>query len=392
MHVSSKPSRPKAPSAIPWMYGPRILCAAMLAALLAQRVRAAEMFVYFGFHSPSPGAGFSLARFDTDTGALYKPQFLLEAKEPAFFVMSADGTRLYTRNSGTPGGLSSYAVEPRTGRLRLLNRALAGGGDTSFISLDRAGRHVLVANYDGGSVAVFALRPDGSIGDWTAFDQHSGRSVNPVRQTHAYAHAIVLDPANRFALVPDLGADRLYIYRYDEAAGSLEPNIPAYVPIAPGSGPRHVRFHPNGRWVYLINEIASTIVAFTWDPVAGTLMPIQTISTLPSDFKGASTCAEIEIHPNGRFLYGSNRGHDSLAVFAIDQATGKLSPVEFQPSGGKTPRNFALDPTARWMILTNQDSSNAIVFRVDANSGSLTQTGGPVPVPSPFCERFLPIP
>jgi 6-phosphogluconolactonase len=369
----------------------RILPAAMLALLLTQTMQAAETFVYFGSHSPSPGAGFSLARFDTDTGALSKPQFLLEAKESAFFIISTDGTRLYTCNSGTPGGLSSYAVEPHTGHLTLLNRVLAGGGDTSFISLDRAGRHVLVANYDGGSVAVFALRPDGSIGGWTAFDQHRGQSVNPIRQTHAYAHAIVLDPANRFALVPDLGVDRLYIYRYDEATGGLEPNVPAYVPIAPGSGPRHVRFHPNGRWVYLINEIASTIVAFTWDPMAGTLAPFQTVSTLPADFNGVSACAELEIHPNGRFLYGSNRGHDSVAVFAIDQVTGKLSSVEFQSSGGKTPRNFAFDPTARWIILTNQDSSNAVVFRVDANSGRLTQTGDPVPVPSPFCERFLTI-
>jgi 6-phosphogluconolactonase len=370
---------------------PRILRTAMLALLLTQTMQAVEMFVYFGSHSLSPGVGFSLARFDTDTGALSRPQFLLEAKEPAFFVVSSDGSRLYTCNSGTPGGLSSYAVEPHTGHLALLNRALAGGGDTSFISLDKAGRHVLVANYDGGSVAVFALRPDGSIGDWTAFDQHRGQSVNPVRQTHAYAHAIVLDPANRFALVPDLGVDRLYVYRYDEATGGLEPNVPAYVPIAPGSGPRHVRFHPNGRWVYLINEIASTIVAFTWDPAAGTLAPFQTVSTLPADFKGVSACAELEIHPNGRFIYGSNRGHDSVAVFAIDQVTGKLSSIEFQSSGGKTPRNFAFDPTARWIILTNQDSSTAVVFRVNANSGRLTQTGDPVPVPSPFCERFLPI-
>ena len=368
---------------------PRILRTAMLAFLLTQAMRAAETFVYFGSHSPSPGAGFSLARFDTDTGTLSSPQFLLEAKEPAFFVISADGARLYTCNSGSPGGLSSYAVEPHTGHLTLLNRVLAGGGDTSFISLDKAGRHVLVANYDGGSVAVFALRPDGSIGDWTAFDQHRGQSVNPIRQTHAYAHAIVLDPANRYALVPDLGTDRLYLYRYDEATGGLEPNVPAYVPIVPGSGPRHVRFHPNGRWVYLINEIASTIVAFTWDPVAGTLAPLQTVSTLPADFKGVSACAELEIHPNGRFLYGSNRGHDSVAVFAIDQVTGRLSSVEFQSSGGKTPRNFAFDPTSRWIILTNQDSSTAVVFRVDAHSGRLTQTGDPVPVPSPFCERFL---
>ncbi len=370
---------------------PRLLRHAMLALLLTQAMAAAEMFVYFGSHSAGPGAGFSLARFDTDTGSLSRPEFLLEAREPAFFVLSAEGARLYTCNSGTPGGLSAYAVDPHTGHLTLLNRVLAGGGDTSFISLDRSGRHVLVANYDGGSVAVFALRPDGSIGDWTAFDQHRGQGVNPVRQTHAYAHAIVLDPANQFALVPDLGLDKLFIYRFDEGTGSLAPHVPSYVPIAPGSGPRHVRFHPNGHWVYLINEIACTVEAFNWDARAGTLSPFQTISTLPADFKGANACAELEIHPNGRFLYGTNRGHDSVAVFAIDQVTGMLTPVELHPCGGRTPRNFAFDPTARWILLTNQDSGNAVVFRVDATSGRLTQTGDPVAVPAPFCERFLPI-
>jgi 6-phosphogluconolactonase len=370
---------------------PRMLSRALLAVVLAQTAQAAGMFVFFGSHNPAPGAGFSLARFDTDTGALSRPEFLLEAKEPAFFVISADGSCLYTCNSGTPGGLSSYAADSHTGHLTLLNRVLAGGGDTSYISLDKAGRHVLVANYDGGSVAVFALRPDGSIGDWTGFDQHRGQSANPVRQTHAYAHAVVLDEANRFALVPDLGVDKLFVYRFDPASGSLLPNSPAFVPVAPGSGPRHVRFHPNGRWVYLINEIASTIEAFNWDSRGGTLAPFQTVSTLPSDYHGMNACAELEIHPNGRFLYGSNRGHDSVAVFRIDQETGKLSPVEYRASGGRTPRNFAFDPAAKWLLVTNQDSNNAVVFRVDPDSGRLSQTGDPVTVPSPFCERFLPI-
>jgi len=370
----------------------RLFCLVLFAVPLIRSVPAADTFVYFGSHSSGPGIGFSRARFDIETGALAKPEFLLEAKEPAFFVFSADGSRLYTCNSGTPGGLSAYAVEPHTGNLKLLNRVLAGGGDTSYISLDRTGRHVLVANYDGGNIAVFALKPDGAIGDWTAFDQHAGRSVNPRRQTHAYAHAIILDPTNRFVLVPDLGVDRLFVYRFDEKSGALTPNDPPFASIAPGSGPRHVRFHPNGRWVYLINEIASTIVAFAWNTGDGTLTPFQTATTLPAVFSGVSTCAELEIHPNGRFLYGSNRGHDSLAVFAIDQDTGRLTPVEHVPSGGKTPRNFAFDPTGRWIVLTNQDSGNAVVFRVDAATGRLTRTGDPVSVPSPFCERFLTVP
>ncbi len=366
-----------------------LLSLLLLAVLPIHSAPAADTFVYFGSHGSGPGVGFSLARFDTETGALTKPEFLLEAREPAFFILNPDGSRLYTCNSGTPGGLSAYAVEAHTGRLRLLNRVLAGGGDTSFISLDRTGHYVLVANYDGGSVAVFSLKPDGAIGDWTAFDQHAGHSVNPLRQTHAYAHSIVLDPTNRFALVPDLGVDRLFVYRFEEKSGALIPNDPPFAAIAPGSGPRHVRFHPNGRWVYLINEMASTIDAFEWDSGKGTLIPFQTATTLPADFRGVSACAELEIHPNGRFLYGSNRGHDSLAVFAIDPGTGRLTPVEHVSSGGRTPRNFAFDLTGRWIVLTNQDSSNAVVFRVDAASGRLTRVGDPVPVPSPFCERFL---
>jgi len=369
-----------------------VLCVFALALPLLSSARAEDLLVYFGSHSSAPGAGFSLAHFNPDTGVLTRPEFLLAAKEPAFFVLSPDGSRLYSCNSGSPGGLSAYAVEPRTGRLTLLNRVLAGGGDTSFITLDHTGRYVLVANYNGGNIAAFALRPDGSIGDWTAFDQHTGKSVHPGRQTKAYAHAIVLDPTNRFALVPDLGVDKLYIYRFDEKTGALTPNNPAFAAIAPGSGPRHVRFHPNGHWVYLINELASTIAAFTWDSVHGTLTPLQTVTTLPADFSGTSTCAELEVHPNGRFLYGSNRGHDSLAVFAIDQTSGLLTPVEHVASGGKTPRNFAFDPTSRWIVLTNQDSSNAVVFRVDAATGRLTRTGDPVPVPAPFCERFLAVP
>ena len=367
----------------------RVASFAILTITAQLSAHAAEMFVYFGSHGSGPGIGFSLARFDSDTGVLTRPEFLLEAKEPAFFVISPDGSRLYTCNSGSPGGLSSYAVEPHTGHLRLLNRVLAGGGDTSFITLDRTGRFALVANYDGGNVSAFAITPEGKIGDWTAFDRHTGHSVHPGRQTHAYAHAIVLDPTNRFALVPDLGVDRLYVYRFDEKSGSLTPNNPPFAPIAPGSGPRHVRFHPNGRWVYLINEIASTVTAFAWDSTNGTLTSMQTASTLPAEFTGVSTCAELEIHPNGNFLYGSNRGHNSLAVFAINQTTGLLTPVEHVASGGKTPRNFAFDPTGRWIVLTNQDSSNAVVFHVDSSTGKLSRTGDPVPVPSPFCERFL---
>lgn len=249
----------------------------------------------------------------------------------------------------------------------------------------------MAANYDGGNVAAFALKPDHTIGDWTAFIQHTGHSVNPQRQTHAYAHSIITDPTNRFALVADLGVDKLFVYRFDAHDGSLKPNKPGYVDVTAGSGPRHVRFHPSGRWVYLINEIASTVTGFTWDSEKGTLNEFQTVSTLSADFKGANACAELEIHPNGKFLYGSNRGDDSLAVLSIDPTNGHLSLVQRISSGGKTPRNFAFDPTSRWIVCTNHGSNNAVVFSVNPDTGYLAQVGEPVSVPSPFCERFLPV-
>lgn len=349
------------------------------------------MFVYFGTHRSGTKIGFSLAHFDTDTGALTKPEFLLESPAPAFFTIHPDGRHLYTCNSGSPGAVSAYEIESHTGHLKFLNRVPAGGPDTSYVSLDQTGHYVLAANYSGGNIAVFAIKPDGSLGERTAFVQHTGSSVNPQRQTHAYAHSIIVDPSNRFALVADLGVDKVFVYRFNEKDGSLATNNPPFVNIKPGSGPRHVKFHPNGRWVYVISEIASTVTAFNWDSTNGTLTEFQTVSALPADFKGTNTCAEIVVHPNGKFLYASNRGDDSLAVFAIDQTTGRLTPIERVSSGGNTPRNFAFDPTGNWIICSNHGSDVAVVFRADENTGKLAQTGQPMPVPYPFCERFLPV-
>ncbi len=372
--------------------GRRLLLPLIALGALTPRLAAADMYVYFGSHSFGPGIGFSLAHFDTENGQLSQPRFLLEAREPAFFVIHPDGRHLYTCNSGEPGGVSAYAIDPRTGALTLINRVLAGGGDTSFICLDRTGRYALAANYDGGNVSVFALRPDGGIGDWTAFVQHHGSSVNRERQAHAYAHSIITDPTNRFALVADLGLDKVFVYRFDDRNGSLTPNAPAFVTVAPGSGPRHVRFHPNGRWVYLVSEMASTVTGFNWSTPTGTLSEFQTISTLPRDYAGTSMAAEILVHPNGRFLYASNRGLDSIAVVSIDGATGHLGLVENVPSGGSKPRNFAFDPSGKWIICTNTDANNAVVFSIDEATGRLTRTGAPVSLPSPYCERFLPVP
>ncbi len=370
---------------------PRLLGLLAVATTVPAR-GAADCFVIFGTHRSGPHIGFSLARFNPATGTLTKPAFLAEAVEPGFFVIHPDGRHLYTCNADNVGGVSAYAVDPATARLTLLNQVSSGGSDPAYISLDRTGRFVLVANYNAGNLAVFALEPDGRIGRRTAFEQHAGHSVNPTRQTQPHVHSIIVDPSNRYVLSADLGLDRLYVYRFDAATGSLAPADPPYVAARPGSGPRHVTFHPNGRWVYLDCEMANTVTAFAWDSGTGRLSEIQTVSSLPPGFEGTSTAAEILVHPGGRFLYVSNRGHDSLAAFAIDAATGRLSPVGWTPSGGRTPRNFAFDPTGRWLLVTNHDSDNAVVFRVDDQTGRLQQAGPPIPAPYPFGVRFLDAP
>jgi 6-phosphogluconolactonase len=367
-----------------------IICAAV-ACLYVRILSGADMLTYFGTQRTGTNAGFSLAHFDTDTGVLTKPEFLLAATAPAFFVIHPDGRHLYTCNAASSGGVSAYEIEPHTGALKFLNRVSSGGAGPCYVSLDQTARFALVANYAGGSIAVFAIQPDGSLGERAAFVQHTGNSVNPQRQTHAYAHSIIVDPSNRFALVDDLGVDKIFVYHFNAQDGSLTPNDPPFAGIRPGSGPRHLAFHPNGRWVYVISEIASTVTAFNWNPANGSLAEFQTISALPENFNGTNTSAEIALHPNGKFLYASNRGDDSLAVFAIDPATGKLGLVERVSCGGRTPRFFTFDPTGKWLLCSNHGSDTTVVFRVDEKTGKLAQIGQPVSVSYPFCERFLPV-
>jgi 6-phosphogluconolactonase len=364
-----------------------ILAVACGLALSVVSAVAEELTVYFGTHTAAPGKGFSVSHFNTESGMLTKPEFLLETPAPAYYVIAPGGRRLYSCNS--TGFISAYSIDPATAQLKLINQVPSGGGDPSYISLDRTSHFVLVANYEGGNIGVWALKPDGSLGERTAFVQHMGSSVNPLRQTHAYAHSIIVDPSNRFALVADLGLDKLFVYKFNVKDGSLAPNDPPFVKVTPGAGARHVIFHPNGKWVYLISEMGSRIFLFNWDGGPGTLTEVQSVSTLPPDFHGVSTCAEIKVHPNGKFLYASNRGHDSIAAFSIDAKTGRLTPIQHVPSGGKTPRNFDFDPAARWLLVTNHGSNTAMVFRINRKTGLLIPTGNPVDVPYPFCPRFL---
>jgi 6-phosphogluconolactonase len=356
-------------------------------AAAAYPVAAQDAFVLFGTHSSGPQSGFSIARFSLTTGLLETPHFLLQSSAPAYFVLGRGERFLYTCNSD--GFVSAYSVDPEKGKLTFLNKQPTGGGDPSYISLDNTNKYVFVANYQGGSVAAWALQPNGSLGERTAFIQDVGHSVDPQRQTRPSAHSIVVAPSNRFVLAADLGLDKVFIYRFDALTGKLTPNSTPFAAVTLGTGPRHIVFHPNGRWVYVITEMGSTVEFFRWNDRQGLLTHEQSISTLSADFHGVSTAAEIRVSPDGRFLYTSNRGHDSITVFAIDPGNGRVEPIQNLPSGGRTPRNFDPDPSWRWLLVTNQDSNNAQIFHIDPTTGKLAAAGAPVAVPSTFSPRFL---
>jgi 6-phosphogluconolactonase len=354
-----------------------------------------EFLACFGTGRGGANTGFSIATFNADTGVLTPRTVARTAQAPSIFLFSRDGRRLYTcfpgrTFQGEPGGgIGAFAVDPATGGLTALNTALSGGADPGFLSLDRAGRFLFVANYNGGNLAVFALEPDGSLGARTCFVQHTGASIHPTRQTKAFCEVIFTDSTNRFVLCTDLGLDKIFIYRFDAQAGTLTPGDMPFALIAPGSGPRHASFGPGERFLYVIGEMANTITAYAWDGARGTLTEVQTVPTLPEDFNGHSSAAEILVHANGKHLYASNRGHDSLVVFAIDAPTGRLSPVQHVATGGRTPRCFSFDPTGQWLVVSNQATDNAVVFRIDAATGKLTPHGEPVAVPSPLQLEFM---
>jgi len=355
----------------------------------------APLLVYIGTYSGPHSKGIYLSRFDRETGKLSAPELAVETKSPSFLAVHPNRRFLYavgeidTFEGKKAGAVSAFSLDRSTGKLALLNQQSSGGPGPCHVAVDRSGKCVLVANYGGGSIAALPVAPDGRLSAASAFIQHQGSSVNRQRQEGPHAHFMTTDPANRLALVCDLGLDQVLVYQLDPARGSLTPHNPPAAALEPGSGPRHLAFHPGGRFAYVINEMKSTITVFSFDSRHGVLSPLQTISTLPEDFKGSSSCAEIEIHPSGKFAYGSNRGHDSLAVFAVDAKKGTLSLVEHQSTQGKTPRHFALVPGGKWLLAENQDSDSIVVFGVDAKSGKLTPTGQKLEVGRPVCVQFV---
>lgn len=367
---------------------------APLAWAAAPQTAAREYIVYLGTGG-SKTKGIYACRFNPATGSLSDPVLAAEASNPSFLAVHPSLKYLYavgeTGGRGRGGTVSAFSMDRKTGKLTLLNTVSSGGPGPCHLVVDKTGKNVLVANYSGGSVAVLPIQADGSLSDRSSFIQHSGSSVDKARQEGPHAHSINVSPDNRFAVVADLGLDEVLVYRFDAVKGTLAPNDPPFAKVAPGAGPRHFTFHPNGKFGYVINEMGSTVTAFAWDARRGVLSEIQTISTLPAGFTGTNYDAEVITDRAGRFLYGSNRGHDSIALFSIDPRKGTLRFVETVSSQGKFPRNFNLDPTGAWMLVGNQNTDNVAVYKVDGSTGRITPTGRQVQAPSPICIKFVPV-
>jgi len=316
---------------------------------------------------------------------------------PSYLALEKTGKAMYvvnelkTYHGLQTGTVSAYRIGAHPWELQLLNVQITNGTDPCHISLDRTGKFVAVANFASGSVAVYPILADGKLGEPVGFSQHTGSSVNLKRQAGPHAHAVVFDPSNHYLLVPDLGLDKIIVYEFNENTGSIALETTKVVHIAAGSGPRYLEYHPSGKFAYLINELSSTINVFAIDCQNCLFQEIQTISTLPENYSGSSTCADLHIHPSGKFLYASNRGHDSLAVFDIDSENGYLSWKGCIPTKGKTPRNFAIDPDGKYLLVANQDTDNIVAFSIDSTNGLLTEIGIEIPVPTPVCIQFAPI-
>ena len=368
--------------------------------LLATSMSASTQLIFLGTNTPKDGAsrGIYAVHLDSATGALSEPVLAAETRSPTFLAWRPDHRVLYALGKGpapdgqTTAGVAAFAFDAAAEKISLLNSRGTGGGSTTHLAVDATGRAIVTVSYGSGYVASFPLGADGRIGERTSFIPHQGPlGPNPLRQEKPHPHSATISPDNRFAFVADLGLDRVFSYRLDAAQGTLAPNDPAFIAVQPGSGPRHTKFSKDGRFFYILGEIDGSVTVCAYDAATGTGTPIQHTTTLPAGFKvtDPDRAAEIRVHPNGRFVYASNRGHDSIAVFAVN-TNGTLRLVEITPCGGKHPRNFSLSPDGRWLVCANMESNNLTAFKVDAATGRLTATGQPVTVPQPVCVLFAP--
>ncbi|MBX3010961.1 MAG: lactonase family protein [Caldilineaceae bacterium] len=358
------------------------------------------MYLYVGTytrslpHVQAKSEGIYLLKLDPTTGALSHVNKITGVDNPSYLTLHPNGKYLYAVNEvGDFGGkdsgaVSAFAIDATTGQLTFLNQETTDGSAPCHLCVDQTGRYLLTANYSGGSVCVHPIGSDGRLAPLHDFVQHTGSSINPQRQQEPHAHSFTIAADNRFAYAADLGMDRVLIYAFNADQGKLTPAAQPWVRVHPGAGPRHFDFHPDGHYAYVINELDSTVTAFAYEASNGRLTEIQSLSTLPAGFDGRSHCADIHVHPAGKFVYGSNRGHDSIAIFAIDTVTGHLTAVGHESTQGAIPRNFVIDPTGTFLLAANQNTDTVVSFWIDQATGQLTPTGHRLDVPTPVCLKF----
>lgn len=367
---------------------------------------ASQMFVYVGTYTEpirfgtgrilqGKGEGIYVYRLDQSSGAMELVSTATGITNPSYLAFHPSQHFLYAVNElktyedRPTGTISAFAVDQKTGKLEFLNKRLTHGTDPCHVLVDKNGKYVLAANFMSGSVCILPVLADGSLREASDFIQHQGSSIDPVRQIGPHAHSVTLDKANRFAFVPDLGLDKVMLYKFDPERGRLEQNEVPWIKMKPGAGPRHMAFHPCGRFAYLVNELNSTVAALSYDGGRGTFTELQIVPTLPEAFRGESTCGDVQVSPSGGFAYASNRGHDSIVIYKIDQHAGRLTYVGHEPTQGKTPRHFGIDPTGTYLLAANQDTDSIVAFRIDPHTGQLQPTGHVTQVPTPVCIKFL---
>jgi 6-phosphogluconolactonase len=348
-----------------------------------------DYLVYVGTYTQEASKGIYAYRYASSTGELTPIGLVAEIEQASFQAVHPNGRFLYSVSETDEGSVVAYAIDRESGKLTELNRVSAHGAWPCHLNVDATGGTLAVANYNSGNLAAFPINPDGSLGEASAVIQHEGKTFDEARQPGPLAHSVNYSPDNRFLMASDKGLDKVFVYKFDPATSSLTPNTPDAVSVNPGSGPRHSAFHPNARYAYGINEIASTLTAYAYDADQGALTELQTLSTLPEGFSDRNSTAEIEVHPSGKFLYGSNRGHNSIALFAIDAEKGTVNLVEHAATEGGPPRNFAIDPTGQFLFAANQRTGNILSFRIDSENGHLTPTGKSVEIDSPVCIKFV---
>lgn len=366
------------------------LAVGMVLSSASQATAAEEPLVFISAFAPGDKGAIHAFKLNPKTGELTQVARTTDVEHPFFLAVSPDNQYLYSIHApGKFGGkdneyVTAYKLEGRTGKLQQLNRQSSLGTASCYLDIDDTGKAVVVANYTTGSIASLPVKADGSLGEAATFIQHKGSSVDPKRQQEPHAHCSVISPDQKYVFAADLGLDKILSYRLDPQTAKLTPSPQPFVRTIPGAGPRHLTFHPNGKQMYVINELKNSITEFDYDPETGFLIEGQTIDTLPPDFKGVSHCADLKFTPDGRFLYGTNRGHDSLAAYSVDEQ-GKLSLIEIIPSLGKGPQNLAITADGKYLLCANMPGNNVVVFSIDQQTGKLTAVGDPISIPSPSC-------